>query len=79
MTAKQIDDVTPAFPANSIILPGGDIHWGEAGMSLRDYFAGQALVFTVGQFWDIADGKTAEHASAAAYRIADAMMEARKQ
>lgn len=39
MTAREIDDGGPAFP---ISIPGvGDN--GSGGMSLRDWFAGQAL------------------------------------
>jgi hypothetical protein len=77
MTAKQIDDVTPAFPANSIILPSGDIHWGEAGMSLRDYFAGQALIGLLSNPTN--DPLNPDEYASDAYKIANAMMKMRKQ
>lgn len=34
-----------AFPTPTILTPNGEVeHWGEPGMSLRDWFAGQAMV-----------------------------------
>ena len=45
---------------------------GNEGMSLRDYFAGQAIAGTSTQFI------SAHSAARAAYELADAMLEARK-
>lgn len=42
--------------------------WGSDGMSLRDYFAGQAMIAMVAHPVNIAEES---------YRIADAMLEAR--
>lgn len=72
-----MDDGGPAFPAHVTVGPddtlytSGDV---EAGMSLRDWFAGQALagLVTRGPY---VDGKAV---SARAYEVADAMLEARK-
>jgi hypothetical protein len=66
----------PAFPGSSQVFANHD-----AGMTLRDYFAGQALagicstlsVDKIGGLWD---GGMREARSA--YALADAMLEARK-
>ena len=47
--------------------------YGDLGMSLRDWFAGQALCSMVRY------NSTPEHAAKTAYHIADAMIEARKE
>ena len=60
-------------------------HWDEEnlGMTLRDYFAAQAL--TGAQIWDaVINGKNAqftatEKLAEVAYEIADAMLKAREQ
>ena len=72
MSATQIDDGGPAFPF-SFHMEGFDRVTAD-GMSLRDWFAGQALAGLTqnGQF---ACGQVA----AAAYSFADAMISARKQ
>ena len=58
----------PVFP-----LSTGTFH---DGMHLRDYFAGQALVGILsGKYWDVCAINSSEQE---AYKIADAMMEARK-
>lgn len=66
----------PAFPEAIAISPSGDVHPGYGGMTLRDYFAGQALAGHLASL-----NPTAEHDpdSAAAfaqssYQIADAML-----
>lgn len=58
--------------------------FGVAGMSLRDYFAAQALAYIC--HWNIlADTKdedaelTFQNAAAFSYRMADAMLKAREQ
>jgi hypothetical protein len=66
----------PAFPSNN--HPSTQAHEAVLGMSLRDWFAGQALV-------GIYSGKTWEsimlrdNPEALAYRIADAMLEERSR
>ena len=67
----------PAFPQNVFTpMPGGGGHWSHhGGMTLRDWFAGQALA----GFIAVEGGlDTFEIDAATAYRWADAMMEARK-
>lgn len=71
------DDGGPAFPrAATPHQTSGVIHGPRDGMSLRDYFAGQALVgLSANPVWsDASWERTAE----AAYEAADAMLEARK-
>ena len=76
---NPIDDGGPAFPHG----PLGDSMHGEdglvwhqypamAGMSLRDWFASQALITCT------AHAQTIEDAAIGAYRFADAMIAARK-
>lgn len=59
-----VDDGGPAFPVGNDIIQGG------AGMTLRDWFAGQALAGIL-----VNDGKSSPLAYAAwAYDLADAML-----
>ncbi len=62
-------DNTPAFPANHF-----DLGATEHGMTLRDYFAAKAIIAYH------ADGNfsATEDVANWCYRLADAMMEARK-
>jgi hypothetical protein len=77
-------DGGPAFPDQGQRMEG-DGKWNQQwspGMSLRDWFAGQALIGIVAD--DIkqglpADGLDIRHVADAAYRYADAMLEARKK
>lgn len=72
--ADKIDDGGPAFPQNELSHLGF-----EPGMSLRDWFAGQALVSMGDRRWegDANETATQKHARAA-YAIADAMLSARE-
>lgn len=70
-------DGGPAFPTSYYESEHGDRVWatgGIPGMSLRDYFAGQALAQASREIW-------AEHrfedVAARAYRFADAMIKQR--
>jgi hypothetical protein len=67
----------PAFPTATLAQKT------EGGMTLRDYFAAQAL--TGAQIWDaVINGKNAQFSSGveklakAAYAVADAMLKARE-
>jgi hypothetical protein len=73
----------PAFPFTDYDSHGDvmDIH---SGMTLRDYFAAQAL--TGAQIWDaVLNGKNAQFSGGVnkladvAYAVADAMLKARQQ
>ena len=74
-------DGGPAFPSIAPEFTGissdGDERWEngpQGGMSLRDYFAGQALA---GMLADSESGGTARDFAKAAYAQADAMLAAR--
>jgi hypothetical protein len=75
---SNIDNGGPAFPLNhEIPHPKGlryDVHWD--GMTLRDWFAGQALTIVYMRFETSADPCPSDLAMQA-YFIADAMLEAR--
>lgn len=66
---SKINDGGPAF-ARHYSEDGGVGHWAQEGMSLRDYFAGQAVA-TCAAAWPAQ--MKAEHA----YEIADAMLATR--
>lgn len=68
-----IDDGGPAFPVPDFTYPSGQTQYGTQGMSLRDWFAGQALPAIIQEI-----GRDAHHCAKEAYHHADAMMEARK-
>jgi hypothetical protein len=67
---KKIDNGGPAFPN-----PSGDDR-DNNGMTLRDWFAGQALAGVSAN--DVAGRWTVQTAAAWSYAQADAMIEARK-
>ena len=72
----------PAFPRPALFEPSGSLaDQGWLGMSLRDWFAGQAISGILGrvEFDDLKD-KTVyeeEHFARIAYSIADAMLDIR--
>ena len=65
------NDGGPAFPLSCKPMAGDLAEW---GMSIRDYFAGQALAGKCGFPSQVA--VTTEILAFEAYRIADAMLEA---
>ena len=75
----------PAFPQATQIANEFHPNYGkDTGMSLRDYFAAQAL--TGAQIWDaVINGKNAQFSAGTeklaevAYAVADAMLKAREQ
>ena len=80
-----MNDGGSAFPYEEIdrsIKDAPSRRFGHSGMSLRDYFAAQALATAVNQAAHAAveQGKAVDSKSVAvmAYDIADAMLEARK-
>ncbi len=65
----------PAFPTPSVVAPDGTEHDnGQEGMSLRDYFAAQALT---GLFQIHGKTKFFSEFAREAYDLADAMLKAR--
>ncbi len=69
---KQPSDGGPAFPHT--VEEDGCLTQYHSGMTLRDWFAGQAMI---GLVPDIAEEADAINIGRAAYSIADAMMAAR--
>ena len=81
------DHSPPAFPQVPTVGPSDDVYrsWdaqGSEGMSLRDYFAGQALVGIGTWVPGYSDFNhllsDAQKRAAYAYRVADSMLEARR-
>ena len=81
--SQQIDDGGAAFPRSA-----SDCNHSQEGMSLRDWFAGQALMGILAsqqedgafEYYGKDDGELHENwVPATAYRIADAMIAARKR
>ena len=74
--SEQINDGGPALPTADAYHPSGQIAYGRKGMTLRDWFAGQALA-------GLLSGPAEEGAMAPdrkavlAYQFADAMIAAR--
>jgi hypothetical protein len=69
-------DGGPAWPTFVAISPSGDAYPGFPGMSLRDYFAGQALA---GLCANTNYDWSWEESARQSYRAADAMLKARTQ
>ena len=82
MKNNKIDDGGSAFPVAGLSgLPNDNFIHPQEGMTLRDYFAAAALAGSVGyvnEFTPTYDASLV-HTAEAAYRIADAMLEARKE
>lgn len=85
-----IDDGGPAFPSEAVISTAfGELNSAkgtrftiEGGMSLRDYFAGQALAGVVGLCVNdarLVNEKVEEMLARKAFLMADAMLEARNK
>lgn len=87
--SNSIDDGGPAFPIPDSHYPNGQVQYGSNGMSLRDWFAGQALSGMQTQWRYIelyltscGSGKAKdvrEFMAWASYEQADAMLEARNK
>ena len=76
------DDGGPAFPVTGLSVESGPDDtevWGSVdckGMTLRDYFAGQALQ---GAIADVSQSNLPDDVAAYAYELADAMLKARRE
>lgn len=95
--SKQIDDGGPAFPGSHnvkyehsvqdagdkvvVALDGAEVRCTDSGLSIRDWFAGQAMAgLLANSSLEWPEGKDAVVIAAKqAYWAADAMIEARKE
>lgn len=70
--------MTYAFPHNTVVVDkeGGVIEH-HKGMTLRDYFAAQAMPAILEQM-DVCDGRDLTNSAWIAYQMADAMLKARE-
>lgn len=71
MADKDMSNDIQAFPVST------NDGFTDHGMSLRDYFAGQALTGIVGNVGFPVIGPIVERVASDAYALADAMLEAR--
>jgi hypothetical protein len=80
--SKTIDEGGFAFPTPTLFSPNGTfLGGGSDGMTLRDWFAGQALACVPLRSWDhvgTTDQERIEAWAKCAYLAADAMIAARK-
>ena len=67
-----------AFPVNGFAYAAFPVTSPEPGMTLRDYFAGQALMSLLIEPGQIADS-TYQQAAELSYRFADAMLAEREK
>lgn len=84
---KEINDGGPAFPVPMVPWEGGFINVECTGMSLRDWFAGQALqgILAGGSSWNSVANEVMKNegligdvsTTGIAYRFADEMLKAR--
>lgn len=77
MTTTQ-DDGGPAFPVLGK-MSSGEPYAQHEGLSLRDWFAGQAIPTVINKCEDYHGGWSADAVAACCYMVADAMLAARKE
>jgi hypothetical protein len=72
-----------AFPVNTEWDYGGEQGYKTAGMNMRDYFAAKAMPIIIKDWYDddmpCGDDDNALFIAKLAYKMADAMMEARNE
>ena len=71
----------PAFPFPAYTYPNGEINHGEGGMTLRDYFAAKAMqgLITSASLSRTESWYDEERVAESAYKMADAMLKARRE
>jgi hypothetical protein len=73
------NDGGPAFPVPDTYHPNGQVQYGSCGMSLRDYFAGQAMQGFCADPTNHQVFNGHDDAADSAYQLADAMLAARER
>lgn len=73
-TPRQHPKNDPAFP---LCVPYTDVNFFTSGMELRDYFAAQVIAAIVGKCTLSSDATHLESIARHAYKVANAMIEAR--
>ena len=68
----------PAFPLPAHTYPNGEFNHREDGMSLRDYMAAKAMQGQINNPLPIGSDETHRLIAERSYRMADAMLRARK-
>lgn len=74
---SNIDDGGPAFPNTPDMMQSANLGFDGAGMSLRDWFAGQAISTLINKCEDSYGAWTPSNVAAGCYAVADAMIAAR--
>jgi hypothetical protein len=77
--SAPINDGGPAFPVADTVHSTGQVQYGVNGMTLRDYFAGQALAGMLINYTTQKFGFCELTCAKGAYEFADAMLSARKE
>jgi hypothetical protein len=77
--SAPIDDGGPAFPVQGYDNPNHGWQYGDNGMSLRDWFAGQATVEDIKYYMSTSRDGFARTPVEARWQFADAMLAARKE
>jgi hypothetical protein len=82
--STQIDDGGPAFPCPVEFDPNGQlVSHGSFGMTLRDWFAGQAIGhianYAMVDGWARSGPEWRDAVASESYKFADAMLAARKE
>lgn len=72
--SEERKDGGPAFPEAIAVSAAGDEYIGPSGMTLRDWFAGQALVGMLAATGSYGMGNGPDENAERAYEHADAML-----
>lgn len=78
--AEKINDGGPAYPQNELDQFTGGVYLQHMGLTMRDWFAGQALSSIPLRRWDtdgVSDAVIIEKWARCAYAVADAMLSTR--
>ncbi len=76
---RRPNDGGAAFPVTKEVrhIGSSEVHFGDPGMTLRDWFAGQAVAKMSGA--NFASFSTCDSIASVAYKIADAMIDEKRK